>query len=98
MSPRTQGGVDLTLKGLGFSVQAAEQGGPMPRVQRMFSRISTVIALIGLTACSDSGGGVVIPGESPGAVAGVAVSPSASTIQVGLNSSDDRDAGRRRRQ
>ncbi len=56
----------------------------MPRVQRMFSGISAVIALIGLTACSDSGGGVVVAGESPGAVAAIAVSPSSSTIQVGL--------------
>ncbi len=58
----------------------------MPRVQRMVSRISAVVALIGLTACSDSGGGgsMGLPGQSPGAVAGVAVSPSASTIQVGL--------------
>ncbi len=56
----------------------------MPRVQRMFSRISAVVALIGLTACSDSGGGVVIPGQSPGAAAAIAVSPSSSTIQVGL--------------
>ena len=56
----------------------------MPRVQRMFSRISAVIALISLTACSGSGSGVVVPGESPGAVAAVAVSPSSSTIQVGL--------------
>ncbi len=56
----------------------------MPRVQRMFSRISAVVALIGLTACSGSGGGVVVPGESAGAVAAIAVSPSAATIQVGL--------------
>ena len=55
----------------------------MPRVQRMFSGISAVIALIGLTACSDSGGGVVVPGESAGAVADITVSPSSSTIQVG---------------
>jgi len=56
----------------------------MPRVQRMFSRISAVVALIGLTACSDSGGGVLVPGGSPGAVAAIAVSPSSATIQVGL--------------
>ncbi len=56
----------------------------MPKVRRMFSRISAVIVLIGLTACRDSGGGVVVPGESPGAVAAIAVSPSSSTIQVGL--------------
>ncbi len=56
----------------------------MPRVQRMFSPISAVIVLIGLTACSDSGGGVLVPGASPGAVAAIAVSPSSSTIQVGL--------------
>ncbi len=56
----------------------------MPRVQRMVSRISAVVALIGLTACSGSGSGVVVPGASAGAVAAIAVSPSSSTIQVGL--------------
>ena len=56
----------------------------MPRVQRMFSRISAVVALIALTACSDPGGGVLVPGASPGAVAAIAVSPSSATIQVGL--------------
>ena len=56
----------------------------MPRVQRMFSRISAVVALIALTACSDSGGGFVVAGESPGAVAAIAVSPSSATIQGGL--------------
>ena len=56
----------------------------MARVQGTFPRISAVVALIGLTACSDSGGGVVVPGESAGAVADITVSPSSSTIQVGL--------------
>ena len=56
----------------------------MPRVQRMFSRISAVVALIGLTACSDTGTGIQIPGASPGAVAGVIVSPSSASIEVGL--------------
>lgn len=56
----------------------------MPRVPRMFSRISAVVALIGFTACSDTGGGVLVPGSSPGAVAAIAVSPSSASIQVGL--------------
>ena len=56
----------------------------MPRVDTMFSRISAVVALIGLTACGDSGSGIHIPGSSPGAVAAVTVSPSSASIQVGL--------------
>ena len=56
----------------------------MPRMHRMFSRISAVVALIGLTACSDSGGGLLVPGASPGAVVGVIVSPSSASITVGL--------------
>ncbi len=55
----------------------------MPRVQRMFSWISAVVVVIGLTACSDSGGGILIPGSGPGAVVGVVVSPSSASIQVG---------------
>jgi len=50
----------------------------------MFSQIWTVVALIGLTACSDSGVGFQIPGESPGAATGVLVSPSSASITVGL--------------
>ena len=56
----------------------------MPRVHAMFSRISAVVALIGLTACGDSGSGIQITGANPGAVAGVIVSPSSASIQVGL--------------
>jgi uncharacterized protein YjdB len=56
----------------------------MPRVLRCFSRISVVVALTGLTACSPSDGGILIPGAGPGAVAGVVVSPSAASLQVGL--------------
>ena len=56
----------------------------MPRVPRMSSRISAVIVFVGLTACSDTGGGVLVPGASPGAVSAVAVSPSSASVQVGL--------------
>ena len=56
----------------------------MPRAYLMISRISAVVALIGLTACTDSGTGFQIPGASPGAVAGVIVSPSSASIEVGL--------------
>ena len=56
----------------------------MPKVHRMFSRISAVVALIGLAACADSGGGILVPGAGPGAVAAIAVSPSSASIQVGL--------------
>ena len=55
----------------------------MPGVQRMFSWISAAIVVIALTACSDSGGGILIPGSGPGAVVGVVVSPSSASIQVG---------------
>ena len=55
----------------------------MPGVQRMFSWISAAVVVIGLTACSDSGGGILIPGSGPGAVVGVVVSPSSASIQVG---------------
>lgn len=56
----------------------------MPRVQQVFSRISAVVALVGLTACGDSGSGIQIPGASPGAVAAITVSPSPASIQIGL--------------
>ena len=56
----------------------------MPRVQQVFSQISAVVALVGLTACGDSGSGIQIPGANPGAVAGVIVSPSSASITVGL--------------
>ena len=55
----------------------------MPRVPRIASRISAVIALSGLTACSPSGGGILVPGAGPGAVVAVMVSPSSATIEVG---------------
>ena len=55
----------------------------MPRVPRIASRISAVIALTGLTACSPSGGGIVV-GADPAAVVAVMVSPSSATIEVGL--------------
>ena len=56
----------------------------MPKVRRISSRISAVVLFIGLTACSGSGGGILVPGSSPGAVAAIAVSPSSASIQVGL--------------
>ena len=56
----------------------------MPRVQQVFSQISAVVALVGLTACGDSGSGIQIPGASPGAVAAITVSPSSASIQVRL--------------
>ncbi len=56
----------------------------MPNVHPMFSRIAAVLVLIGLSACSDSGGGFQVPGASPGAVSAVAVSPSSASIEVGL--------------
>ncbi len=56
----------------------------MPRVQQVFSQISAVVALVGLTACGDSGSGIRITGANPGAVAGVIVSPSSASITVGL--------------
>ena len=56
----------------------------MPRVRQVFSRISAVVALVGLTACGDSGSGIQIPGASPGAVAAITVSPSPASIQIGL--------------
>ncbi len=59
-------------------------GGSMPRVPRIASRISAVIALTGLTACSPSGGGILVPGAGPEAVMAVMVSPSSATIEVGL--------------
>ncbi len=56
----------------------------MPRTYLMFSPISAVVALIGLMACTDTGTGFQIPGASSGSVAGVIVSPSSASIEVGL--------------
>ena len=56
----------------------------MPRVPRIASRISAVVALTGLTACSPSNGGILVPGSGPGAVVAVMVSPSSASVEVGL--------------
>ncbi len=56
----------------------------MPRAPRIVSRISAVVALTGLMACSPSDGGILIPVPGPGAVAAVIVSPSSASVEVGL--------------
>ncbi len=56
----------------------------MPRVPRINSRISAVVALGGLVACSPSEGNILIPGFGPGAAVAVIVSPSSASIEVGL--------------
>ncbi len=55
----------------------------MPRVLRTTTRISAVVALTGLTACSPSGGGILVAGPDPGAGVAVTVSPTSATIEVG---------------
>ncbi len=56
----------------------------MSRVPRIASRISAVVALTGLTACSPSNSGILVPGFGPGAGVTVIVSPSSASIEVGL--------------
>ena len=56
----------------------------MPRVPRIASRISAVVALTGLSACSPSDSGIQVPGFSPGAAVAVIVSPSSASVRVGL--------------
>ena len=56
----------------------------MARMPRSASRISALVALISLMACSGSNTGILVPGSTPGAVAGVIVSPSSATVEVGL--------------
>ncbi len=55
----------------------------MPRVPRIASRISAVVVFTGLTACSPSDGGILVPGSGPGAAVAVIVSPTSATIEVG---------------
>ena len=55
----------------------------MPRVPRIKSRISAIVALGGLVACSPSEGGILIPGFGPGAAVAVIVSPSSASMEVG---------------
>ena len=56
----------------------------MRRAPRIASLISAVVALTGLTTCSPSGGGILVPAPGPGAVASVIVSPSSASMEVGL--------------
>ncbi len=56
----------------------------MPRGPRIAFRISAVVALTGLTTCSPSDGGILVPGPGPGAVVAVMVSPNSASIEVGL--------------
>jgi len=56
----------------------------MPRVPSIGLRISAGVVLAGLAACSSDGGtGLLVGAPSGGAVASVAVSPSAATLGVG---------------
>ena len=57
----------------------------MSRVLRITTRAAVVVALTGLSVCSTSGGGILVPGDDPGAgtAASVTVSPTAATIEVG---------------
>ncbi len=56
----------------------------MPRGLRIAFRISAVVALTGLTTCSPSDGGILVPGSGPGAVVAILVSPSSASVEVGL--------------
>ena len=56
----------------------------MLKVPRNALRISAVVVFTSLMACSDSNSGILVGGSSPGAVAGIIVSPASATVQVGL--------------
>ena len=55
----------------------------MPRVPRVASLISAVVAFGGFAACGPTEGGILLPGFGVGAVVSIIVSPTAASIEVG---------------
>ncbi len=56
----------------------------MPRVPRIAFRISAVIAVTALTACSPSENSILVPGFGPAAAVAIIVSPSSASVEVGV--------------
>ena len=56
----------------------------MPRVPRIALRISAVIAVTAVTACSPSENSLLVPGFGPAAAVAIIVSPSSASVEIGL--------------